>query len=308
MIGFRYEVGGDWRSYINFFENLRYYSLSEIQHQDPAYIFANWLAIQSDLDIWAVNLLCAALFTVGLITFCGRQPSPWLAAIVAVPYLVVVIAMGYTRQAVAIGLVMLALTKLEERKSIYFLLIIAIAALFHKTAVMLGPIGMLSATRNKTWNFIICGLFTLMLFYLLLDSEVDHLVSSYVISEYQSQGAAIRVAMNALPAAIFLLNRKRFALSGDSLKLWTIVGLCSIGFVGLLIVSPSSTAVDRMALYFVPIQVFVLSRLPLALATSSQGLSVLEFCVVAYSGAILFVWLNYAENSAYWIPYQMSFG
>ena len=36
-------------------------------------------------------------------------------------------------------------------------------------------------------------------------------------------------------------------------------------FVVLLVVSPSSTAVDGVALYWIPLQLFVMSRLPNAL-------------------------------------------
>jgi EpsG-like putative glucosyltransferase len=308
LIGFRYEVGGDWFNYSRFFEAVSWQPLGEVLGQstvDPAYVLVNWVAAQADFNIWVVNLFCSVLFTLGLIAFCRRQPLPWLAATVAVPYLVVVVAMGYSRQAVAIGLVMIAMTKLEERRITYFLLLVCLAALFHKTAVMLAPIGMLAATQNKAWQFVYCGVITLVLFYFLLDRDVDHLISSYITSEYQSQGATIRVAMNAIPALAFIVSRKRFALSRDAKKLWTILACCSLGFIGLLVVSPSSTAVDRMALYFVPIQLFVLSRLPIAWARSSNESRTLKFCIISYSAAVLFVWLNFADNSQSWVPYQI---
>jgi hypothetical protein len=306
LIGFRYEVGGDWVTYLMDLDAARWQSLTEVLGRtDPGYILANWIAAQADFNIWAVNLLCGALFTLGLIAFCRRQPLPWLAATVAVPYLVIVVAMGYSRQAVAIGLVMLALTKLEERRFSYFLFLIFLGALFHKTAVMLAPIGMLATTRDKVWRFVYGGIVTLVLFYLLLDRDVDNLVTSYITTEYQSEGAAIRVTMNAIPALAFIASRKRFALSANAMKLWTILAWGSIGFIGLLVVFPSSTAVDRMALYLVPIQIFVLSRLPIAWAARSKESEALKLFIISYSAAVLYVWLNFANNSQYWVPYQM---
>ena len=69
----------------------------------------NWLAARTELGPYFVNTVCAALFAWGLVVFCRAQPRPWLALVVAVPYLVTVVAMGYTRQGTAIGLAMLAL-------------------------------------------------------------------------------------------------------------------------------------------------------------------------------------------------------
>ena len=75
-------------------------------------------------------------------------------------------------------------------------------------------------------------------------------------------GAGVRVAMNALPGLIFLLFHKRFVLTSEQRQLWTYMAWASIAFVGLLVVSPSSTAVDRVALYLIPLQLFVWSHFP----------------------------------------------
>jgi hypothetical protein len=75
-------------------------------------------------------------------------------------------------------------------------------------------------------------------------------------------------------------------------------------FVPLLIVFPSSTAVDRVALYWIPLQLFVLPRLPSALGNVEGKNILLVGSVLAYSALVLFVWLNYADTSSSWIPYK----
>jgi hypothetical protein len=230
---------------------------------------------------------------------------PWLALLVAIPYLVVVVAMGYTRQAVAIGFALLALSGLAQNSTLKFALWIGIAALFHKTAVLLIPIAVLATTKSRIWTGIWIGAFTFLLFQLLLSESLDDLITNYIEAGYQSQGAAIRVAMNALPGALFLIYRRYFRLEGAELNLWTYVSLAAVGFIILLLVSPSSTAVDRMALYFIPVQIFVLSRLPMALDLRYGIGQMAKFGVVAYSALVLFVWLNFATHSKYWLPYQM---
>jgi apolipoprotein N-acyltransferase len=70
----------------------------------------------------------------------------------------------------------------------------------------------------------------------------------------------------------------------------------------LLAVSPSSTADDRVALYLIPLQLFVLSRLPDVMMRDQALASV--FLVVLCSALIQFVWLNFAVHAEYWVPYR----
>jgi|GEM_PF-5594608 len=63
---------------------------------------------------------------------------------------------------------------------------------------------------------------------------------------------------------------------------------------------PSSTVVDRLALYILPLQLGILSRLPGTVIGPALGWGV----VVVYSFLVQFVWLNYAAHANYWVPYQ----
>lgn len=306
MIGLRFEVGGDWRNYLRHLDRTRYLSFFEVFTQgDPGYILVNWLAARTVDEIWFVNLVCGLIFSIGLVSFSKLQPRPWLALLVAIPYLVIVVAMGYSRQAVAIGFAMLGLVALtRNRSNIKFVIWIALAATFHKTALLLVPIAALSASRGRVWTACWIGVSTALLYYLFLEDSVDRLVSGYIEREYNSQGAAIRVTMNALPAIIFLLARNRFYLSLGERRLWTNIALLALAFLGFLIVSPSSTVVDRMALYFIPVQIFVLSRLPGAFPEKGNNIGLIGAGVILYSAAIQFVWLNFAANAQAWLPYQ----
>ena len=105
MIGLRHEVGGDWIQYI---EMLVSYSDTTTENnfgfQDPAFVLINMIASWLGMELYFINFVSAIFFSWGLVTFCRAQPRPWLALVVAVPYLITVVAMGYTRQGVAIGL------------------------------------------------------------------------------------------------------------------------------------------------------------------------------------------------------------
>jgi hypothetical protein len=130
------------------------------------------------------------------------------------------------------------------------------------------------------------------------------MMENYVDAEYASQGAAVRVAMNLPAALIFLLFGRRFALDGESYKVWRNMSIAAFAALGLLILTSSSTAVDRSALYIIPLQLYVLSRMPRAFGRKGNADVSLIVLVIAYSAAIQFVWLNYAVHAEYWIPYK----
>lgn len=309
MIGLRHEVGADWEAYLNFYDYVKGYDLSLqeslIAGPDPAYMLLNWLAAKIGGGIYFVNTVCAVLFSWGLIEFCRAQPRPWLALTVSIPYLVIVVAMGYSRQGVAIGLAMLGLVALINRRLLRFTVFIFLAAAFHKSAVILMPLALLSVTKHKLRSILWVTLFTFLLFLLFLQESVEAYKLIYIEAEYQSRGAAIRVAMNSVPAVLFLLLRRRFSMDPIERVFWTRMSLIALAFVMLLKISPSSTAVDRLALYWIPLQLFVLSRLPDAIGKSNFVITLLvNSMVVFYSAAILYVWLNYADHAVYWIPYK----
>jgi hypothetical protein len=305
MIGLRHQVGADWENYAQHIEVAKSQSLPDaLLTGDPAYSLLTWLGGQMPFGGYFVNLVCAAIFAWGLVVFCRSQPMPWLALVVAVPYLVLVVAMGYTRQATAIGLVMLGLTMLDNKKIARFIGFVLFAALFHKSAVILIPLAALTSPRRRLWTVFWVALTTLLAYAVLLQDSVEVIRVGYLEAEYESSGAAIRVAMNAIPAALFLIFRKQFNIAEQVRVFWTWMSLGSIALIFLLLVSTSSTAVDRVALYWIPIQLFVWSRLPSAMGKRSGRRVMWVFGVAAYSAAVQFVWLFYAAHANYWLPYQ----
>lgn len=305
LVGWRHEVGGDWGNYLSMIDLALHQSFEEALAQpgDPAYHLLSWMSAHAGAGIYGVNMVCAFVFAYGLMVFCQNCPRPWLSLAVAVPYLVIVVAMGYTRQGVAIGLIMLALVALDNESMVKFVTWVALAALFHKTALILIPMAIFAGRKN--WAALVGVLLTAVLMFLLLLAEyVDNMVAGYITAEYSSSGAAIRITMNALPAAVFLVFRKRFDLTDAQRIFWIWMAFGGVAFIGLLAFSPSSTAVDRVALYWIPLQLYVWSRLPEAMARNQNAQVPWLAGVLLYSLAVQFVWLLFADHRNGWIPYQ----
>lgn len=306
MIGFRYQTGADWEPYLYIYQSITYMNFEAmLATDDPGYSFLNWVANALGLQIWAVNLACSALFVWGLVTFAKHQPHPWLALVVAVPYLIIVVAIGYTRQAVAIGLFMASIVAWDRRQLVRFAILILVAVTFHKTAVLALPLIALSQTRNRLLTGLFVLVFAILLYWTFLEDSVDRMLINYVEREYSSEGAAVRVAMNVLPALIYLSFQKQFDVPDGQRSMWRNFSLATLGTVVLLFALPSSTAVDRIALYLLPLQLFVFSRLPDVFGRKEAPSGFMIGAVIAYSALIQFVWLNYAVHAEYWVPYQL---
>ncbi len=306
MIGLRHEVGGDWNNYLDMLatyidpdKNTRQFSF-----QDPAFVLFNWLAAQTGLGLYLVNLLSAIFFSWGLLVFCRAQPRPWLALLLAVPYLIIVVSMGYTRQACAIGVAMVALTTVEQGSAMRFMLWIVLAAMFHKAALIFVPLAVIVNTKWRIFTLLWVGLAGMILFVLLLQDGMSFWLMGYFQESMQSSGAMVRVLMNAVPAALFLVFRKRFQLSPRERSFWTVMAWGALLFLVLLNVLPSNTLVDRVSLFWIPLQLFVLSRLPNALGRRYGNNALWVCAIVIYSGVVLFVWLFFGKWSGAWLPYQ----
>ena len=264
FIGLRHEVGGDWGAYLTYLESLRGTKFADGLDltADPGYYLLNWLAFSNGFNIYSVNLFCGFIFSIGLVFFCRNLPRPLLALVAAFPYMVVVVAMGYSRQGVALGLAMIALVLLGREKRIWFIIFILLATLFHKTAIVLLPIAALASTKNRFLVLFWVSIIGLTVYYSLLALSFDRLYLYYVTHTYSSQGALVRLMMLLIPSLLLILWPHRFKFARSELMLWRVCAFLSMGLFLLYFFTDASTAVDRIALYMLPIQLVVFSSLP----------------------------------------------
>lgn len=305
IVGFRFQVGGDWGAYMQLYDAASHSSPWDLLAiKGPAYQLINWLSYRLGLGIYGVNLVCGFIFAFGLMAFCRTLPRPWLALAVSIPYLVTVVAMGYTRQSVAIGIIMLASAFLHRNKIAHCAMLILIAATFHKPAILL--LGFLIFALPGTLAFVALRLAILLVAAIFLATSDYFLMTyeNYVVAEYHSSGAVIRTAMTALPALIFIFFIKRFYLSTSASRFWRAMSLAAIMSFVLALISPATTAIDRMALYFLPIQLIVASHLPDVLNLTTESKRIMKEVVVSVYAGVYLIWLSFADHAYLWVPYQ----
>lgn len=306
MIGMRYNVGGDWYTYLWYIKAVGDLSfLDSIKLNDPGYMAINWISAQLGFGIVGVNVTCGAIMTYGIIRFCNKQPLPWLGILITTPYLLIVVGMGYSRQAVAIGIIFLALSVWKKNNFRNYTMLVILATCFHKSAILMLIFGLLIDAKNNfiKWlgaaSILIVAGFIFIFAYLGSNSFMAYFGESAM----KSSGGMIRVMMNVIPALIFLILRDKFVQFHDY-RLWKYIAILSLFFMAT--VSTLSTATDRFALYLAPIQVAVFTRIPMLITDKIQRTALIIFIVLFYL-TVMFVWLNFGAHAKYWLPYSMVF-
>ncbi|MEO5328901.1 MAG: EpsG family protein [Magnetococcus sp. THC-1_WYH] len=303
IIGLRYQVGGDWFTYLEDLNESRERSWSELFdfRKESGYTLINWSSVALGLDIYGINLVCAALFVYGLIKLAKDQPYPWLAIAAATPYLIIVVAMGYTRQAAAIGLLMYSVKYLIDNKVTQYFLVVSLAGLLHKTAFIFMAFSLFRPKSGLKTKMIGGVLLAALLYGTMIVEQAAFLMKVYVEETMESEGGQIRVLMN-LPAALLLFSfwRKWGRLYRDR-WFWSLIALLAI--ISLFLVAKASTAVDRMAIYFIPLQLVAYSRLP-ELMKGIINEKLIISSLVVYFFVVQFVWLVFGTHAPYWVPYR----
>lgn len=306
IIGLRHGVGGDWLNYVIIYYGVigtDFADLFATARDDPFYNIINWFAAQNNLGLHFVNVICAFIFAFGLTVFCQNLPRPWLGLTVAVPYLVIVVSMGYTRQAMALGLAFFGLIALARQRVMLFTFFIILAILAHKSAILLLPIAGLAAAKNRLFIIFYFLIIALIGYFLFIEASIEYYIEGYINQDYQSQGALIRLTMNAIPSFLFLMFYSKFNIPQREMRLWYWISLFSIFLFLVFPVFPSSSALDRIALYLLPVQIAVFSYFADDFTRNPSMAPLIRILIIGYYAAVQFIWLNFASNSSSWIPY-----
>ena len=310
FIGLRVEVGCDWYQYIRLFDTIKS-SLAEafdVLKLEPTFIFLNSMFGPLQNGYILVNFVCGIIFSYCLIKFCATLPRPWLALCTAYPNLILVVSMGYTRQSVAIALALLAFVALENGKFYRSILLIIFGSTFHRVGLfyLFAPL-LYTFQIGSQFNKSIRILLTIPIGYIFVDQLIIKQISSYQFSYLElnatSSGAYVRVILLLIPSIIFLGYLNKFKLSKIYKSIFFVMAIISFVALILLLTSFSSTAVDRIALNLLPIQLVVASYLP-DTGILKINKSIWKIFMILSILPIMSVWLIYAVHSYCWIPYK----
>lgn len=306
FIGGRWKTGGDWGNYYSNLEPFYWLRVGQAAAttKDMGYTLLSIVAAQFTTGIVVITMFSGIVMAAALMRFCLAQPRPWLCMTVAFPYLIVVCGMGYIRQGIAISFILIGLLALERERIGRYTAWVATGALFHATAFVLLPLGAIASKRNRLIVGTMVAAVTVIAFQTLLEDRTEILVANYVDVEASSSGALVRAFMAALPGAIFLLFRQQFGLKGSALTAWTTLCAAAVATLPAVLLFPSSTVVDRLGLYLLPVQCFVYARAADALARSPQQRQLFAVGIILLYIVVFFTFSNYGDHANTWFPYR----
>lgn len=308
LAALREEVGGDWINYIVIYEDIQLDNLAyALTSTDPLYGLSNWISAQFGLGIYLVNGICGLVLVWGVVSATAKLREPWLAITMAVPYLLIVVGLGYVRQGAAIGMLLLAISTFERGKfwRTVFLLVTAVG--FHSTAVMVFPLFAWAVSRRHVFLAMFFIVLIVGAYFVVVVPRIDQFDAGYLQAEYDSLGASTRVLMSAIPSVLLLLRWRKFGEQLRASSVWVSMGIASIFAFAALAVSPSSTAVDRAALFFSPVQMVVFGEFQALTNLSARAPLIYRSALIALAAFVQVVWLVFATNAPFWVPYQSLF-
>jgi hypothetical protein len=309
MIGLRYRVGGDWEVYAQHFEMISAYPLPIALKRSPdefGYTLLNWIVGHVGGELWLVNLVCAMPFVAGLTAICRQQPNPWLALVVAAPLLIIVVGMGFTRQASAMGFMLIGMAELARGRNFWsFALWTVVGSLFHQSVLVLLPMVALILFRGTALSLLLLVAVVFIGYFVLLPHALERYSAGYITAVYQAKGALFRIGPNALAAVILLGFRRQYEGPPIELKIWRGWAILALFIFGAFFYIKSSVILDRLSLYVLPLQIYVFGRLPTAFGVQRRPSLSLTVLVIGYSAMVLFLWLTFANHAQYWVPYRI---
>jgi len=305
IIGLRHEVGGDWFGYIkNYSILLDSESVTDLisVRGDIFYESIYFMSIKFFDGIYTTNLISSIPFVIGLIRLIRISPYYCLALSVSVPYIIIIVSMGYTRQAAALGFLMIGLVHLLRGDSLKFYILVLFGALFHKTVIIMLALGYMYNNAINLKNVIII-LVTIFLFvYVFMLGDAESMIFHYITDvKMHSSGALIRSAMMFFSAIAILAYKKKLEYMYGDMRMWKLMSYITVFLFPFSFYL--STFIDRLFIYFLPLQIVAFSRVASAINSELYRVSFVIFVLFLYAMA-LFVWINFGVHTQNWIPYD----
>ena len=306
FIGLRHEVGGDWGGYLMITERISQGNLLDALH-DQEFLFSllTWSSTRLGMGVYGANLLGAVVFCTGLFAFCGRLPNRWLALAAATPFLVVVAVMSANRQGMAIGIVLLVMSKWQRLSLIRRSFGVVVAGMFHTSAFLLLLLSVADLHISRKKKFVLMLIASVAVVWLVSRSEAAWYRYTTIYVQQSagaySPGAMFHLMLNLVPAIFMLVFRRRWSRVVEN---WPLLRqLCWLA-AGLLLLAPFFTvAVGRMSLYLFPISICFVAYLP-QMTKSPVGRALVRTSSVLALGAVLGVWLIFANTAYTYLPYK----
>ena len=290
--GMYFEIGGDWLAYQMVYANPSEYSLDFVYVQ-LLYFFKQFFSTNAGL-----NTSIAFIYMLSVFNLSSHPKDLFVVLSWNLSYLMPIVLIGYNRQALAIGFLYFLFSliiKSPQPKWISKIFLGFTSIGSHSSAAF--AISVLGLIRFKT---LLLSLLPII-FYLYYDKIFNNII---VYSNYgiESAGFFMRSFCNFMVTicCFFILPRHTFERKLSSLVLGIIILMWVLNNFFTL-----SVLFDRLNLYLTSfVTIFLLQVSKIMRETSFNKWRIFASFVWLLSVSILAIWLVFADNKGYWMPYR----
>ncbi len=299
LFGTRFEVGQDWFSYIRVYERLveNPWSFDDLE---IGYKFLNVLSYYAGWGILGVVFMATLLlmsFTMWGAWSAGLNPFYFFAAVA--PYHFVMSGMNLTTQSIALGISVLAFSRLISGRLLSYCFLVVFASLFHSSAILLIALAFYKIKKRY------------IVFIASFLASVAYFFSRTVYSQYfdttmDNAGIYLRVGFVFVASIFILINIGKVRSMGFGFYRLCMVSVFSVPVI-LLVAFLSTTMADRFSYYFILLSAMLVMRLGInsdaRFLSNYGGLALFASSFVAFS-----LWVAFSSYTQSYIYKSYLFG
>ena len=319
FISGRHYVGGDYIAYLNLFEDANIDVLEGFSKMKGLNYIIQFVHILN-LHYLYFNFLCALVFLTGIFKFLKISNERLFVFILLIPTMIYVVGMGYTRQSVSIGFLCFAIYYWSENMSVKKYIFFILSVFIHISSIIF--IFLLFFKSYEKIRFAKLSLITivttsfLFLFYYLYFNNFDNFTSAIGL-DYKivknSPLKYLKFLAHIVPCLVFLTFIKKFNKDKKIYPLYFFFVTATVSVIILMLVfkqlaeesSYIDVIADRVLIPFLLIEALIFVRLYSLVNLEYRFL--FKILILFYFGLMLFVWLEFADNSFAWQPYRSIF-
>ncbi len=302
FIGFRNEIGGDWKQYESFYYVVSDFTFDEILDSSLVYIYINKISHYLGIQFVGVNFICAIIFMLSLANFLNQTNNKWLGLSVSFPIIILILGMGFTRQGLAFSFTLFLIKALEEKKLFKSFIFIILSLLSHKSAILISSILIfLYFWYYKKYFYILLSILIPIFFASLFWNYYNHYLYFYAGSGQHmfSYGSLPRSLLIVSIAILFFIFKKKF----NNMSEYQIFIYSSISWIIIFLFPFSiitSIGADRLLFYLYPLKLAFVSFANL----KDKSLNFVVFLICSAYFFYLVLWMSHGVNAYKWVPYK----
>ena len=305
---FRWEVGGDWSTYLNIYDRS---TINHISFQwSLIFELINFLSKKLLIGIWGVNLLVSVVLFYSFYKISKILKFDYLFILTILFSLIYFnILMGYVRQGLCLSILILSFCYILKNKKFISACLFLLAILTHMSVIIFLPLWIYFYRSQKLTIVILCIsiFFAVIINYtFIFISFREFILKSYMISP----GFNFRSIPLILNLLLFIFFYKKIFYEKSLTDSSLIYNSCLIIFLNLIVFFSGSFSafVDRLNVFFTFYQIIIIGKLFIFVRKKLKYAYIHTATFVSFIYFFFTIaWFLYGDYSVYWLDYNFIF-